>query len=64
MEEIKGQIIKAQNGYIKFLGKELGRHESMMSVGPYKGTDTDTIRQGIDHRNKIALLKDKIKETK
>lgn len=55
------ELIHAQDDYIKFLGKELGRHESMTVVRPYMAASSDKIRQGIECRNKIALLKAKIK---
>jgi len=55
------ELIKNQDDYIKFLGKEISRHESMAVVRPYMTAPADTIQKGVEHRNKIALTKAKIK---
>ena len=53
----KDKLIIAQDKYIKFLGKELSRHESFIVVKSYMAPSTDVIKKGIELRTKIDLAK-------
>ena len=56
MDNVKIKLIEVQKEYIKFLGDELSRHESMIFMAPTK----DIINRGGWLRNMIAIYEDRM----
>lgn len=62
MEEtikIQEELIKTQNEYIEFLGKELGNNATYLYVHGIIASD-GIVKQGSDFRDKIKNLQDKL----
>lgn len=59
-KDIKGELITAQDEYTKFLGEELGKVSSQLSVYGWRCTE-ETVSKGTELRAEIERLKTLLK---